>query len=161
MAKSKAPVYCWDSTVLLAWLQEEATAPLGDIELVVKEIDSKEATLIIPATVYTEILEARLKPGERDKLDAFLKRSNVIAADLTVPIARRAADMRNRGLEEQPKRRIKTPDAHMAATALSLAADVLHTLDSDLLQLHNHPTAENLNICQPRPLFGQKGLISG
>src|SRR5262245_48281805 len=129
MAKAKKPIYCWDTTTLLAWLKEEATAPLPDIALVVQEIDANEAILIISTTVYTEILEGELTDGVRDCLDKFLARSNVVIADLTKPIAQRAAQIRTRGHQETPKRKVKTPDAQMVATALALNADVLHSLD--------------------------------
>jgi len=159
MAKKQKPIYCWDTTTLLAWLKNEDSAPLADIALVVQEIDSGDATLVIPTTVYTELLEAALSTEQQAVLDAFLKRSNVISADLTVAIARRAADIRHRGHCETPKRKVRTPDSQMAATALALSAAALHTLDSDLLRLNNHPTAECLRITKPIPLSGQHGLV--
>jgi predicted nucleic acid-binding protein len=161
MARAKKPLYCWDTTILLAWLKNESTAPLADIALVVSEIDSKEANLIIPATVYTELLDASLSEEERELLDRFLKRSNVLSIDLTIPIAKRAAAIRQRAHEESPRRKLKTPDAQIAATALAMSADVLHSLDPDLLHLDNHPTVERLRIYQPRPLSGQRGLEMG
>ncbi len=38
----KAPLYAWDASVFLAWLEEEQNAPLGGIESVVQEIDAKD-----------------------------------------------------------------------------------------------------------------------
>jgi predicted nucleic acid-binding protein len=158
MSKTERPLYCWDSTTFIAWLKEEESAPLGDIALVVREIDTKEANLLIPATVFSEILEAHLDSNQKDQLEAFLMRSNVVSADLTVPISRRAAAIRDRGLQENPKRKLKTPDAQILATALAHHADALHTLDPDLLKINGHPTAEGQAITRPIPASGQRGL---
>ena len=44
---SDRPTYCWDTNVFLAWLSEESTAPLADIDLVRGEIDRGEANLLV------------------------------------------------------------------------------------------------------------------
>ena len=50
---SNRPTYCWDANVFLAWLGEEATAPLADIDLVRGEIDKGEANLLVPVIAYS------------------------------------------------------------------------------------------------------------
>ena len=158
MPKGNKPKYCWDTTTALAWLGEEESAPLADIALVVQEIDANEAILIMPATVYSEILEAEFTPEQLATFEAFLKRSNVHSVDLTPEIARRAAAIRQRGREEKPKRKLKTPDAQILATAIAYGADALHSLDRDLLQLNGHGTAERMTILKPIPMSRQRGL---
>lgn len=144
---------------MLAWLLEEATAPLADIAIVVSEIDNKDAHLLIPATVYSEILMGALTKEQKNNLDAFVRRSNVESVDLTVNIASKAAEIRERGHRERPERKVKAADSHMAATAIMHNATVLHSLDKDLLHLDGHATVENLAITKPRPISGQKGLL--
>lgn len=58
MTNDGKPVYCWDASVFLAWINDEAAAPLADIAQVVEEIDknaslrrsSINATRSIPST---------------------------------------------------------------------------------------------------------------
>src|SRR5690349_11644443 len=103
------PNYAWDSTVFIAWLDEEQGAPLGHIAAVVEEIDEGSANLIVSVTAYSEILEARRSKRKMTQFRRFLQRSNVIVVETTVVIAEKVADIRTKGLRE--KRKIKTPDA--------------------------------------------------
>lgn len=155
---SRTPKYCWDTTVFLAWIKEEASAPLEDIELVVDEIDRNAAVLVVSGIVQAEILEAELKPAQRAMLGQVLSRSNVVNADATVPIFQKAGEIRSRGHAEKPKRKIKTADATVIATAISYGVDALHTLDDKLLRLSGKPIIDGLKICKPMPLSGQRGL---
>jgi hypothetical protein len=95
---SKRPNYAWDSTVFLAWLGEEATAPLADIAAVVQEIDSGEANLIVSVTAYSEVLEAKHTEEQMGKFRRFLQRSNVVVVDQTVIVAEKAQQIRSKGL---------------------------------------------------------------
>ncbi|MGD0898734.1 MAG: hypothetical protein ABR915_12930, partial [Thermoguttaceae bacterium] len=56
--------YCWDTSVFLAWMKAEEGAPLDDIELVAREIDGGNADLIVPVTIYTEILDTKCSKKE-------------------------------------------------------------------------------------------------
>jgi predicted nucleic acid-binding protein len=159
MAAINKPKYCWDTNTLLAWLREEPTAPLADIQQVVREVDNKEANLVIPIPVFSEVFQGRLTQEQRDLLDKFRQRSNVILMDLTLPIASEAAEIRERGYAENPTRKLKTLDAQIAATAIASGADVLHALDHDLLSLDGHDTVRKLRIKRPAPSSGQRGLV--
>jgi predicted nucleic acid-binding protein len=157
----KKPIYCWDTTVFLAWLNEEQSAPLSDIEIVAKEIDTSEAVLIVPVTIISEILDSKLSGNQRAKLTAFLKRSNVVNADTTLNIARKAREIRDAGQAMKPKRNIKTPDATIIATAIIYGCDALHSLDdrgNGPLRLSGLPAVDGLKICKPISASGQKGL---
>ncbi len=151
MSKAKA-VYCWDTTVFLAWLNEERGAPLADIEAVVREIDSNQAVLVVPVTIASEILDSKLSAAQKAKLSAFLHRSNVINADTTLNIARKAREIREAGLAMKPERKIKTPDATIIATAVIYGCDALHSLDdrgNGPLRLAGLPELRGLKICKP------------
>jgi len=158
MAKTNKPIYCWDTGVLLAWLLQEKIYPLADIALVVDAIDKESANLLIPAPVFSEVFEMSLTRAQKDQFQGFIDRSNIFPADLTMPIARRASQIREAGHNEHPQRKLKTVDAQIIATALSYNADVLHAFDSDLLKLNGHATVNGLKISKPIPLDGQKGL---
>src|SRR5262249_47396806 len=107
---NKKPIYCWDSTVLIAWIDEEVGAPLADIDLVATAIDRKEAALLLSVTAYMEILRVKHTPEQMDKFRSFASRSNVEVANVTIPIANLVEEIRSNGLSANPKRSIKTPD---------------------------------------------------
>lgn len=157
MKKSHKPTYAWDTSVFLAWLTDEASAPLDDIALVVEEIDKGEANLVVSVEIYSEILEAKHDPEQIARLEQFLKRSNVSVIDKHVPIAKKAGEIRSKALAEG--RRLKTPDATVIATAIMSGADVLHSLDDRAhLNLSESPIVDGLKITLPRPFSGQKSL---
>jgi len=128
MSKHGLPNYSWDTSVFIAWINEEKTAPLLAMELVSREIDAGKATLVVSALVIPEVLDAKMTSEQREKFNLFLQRSNVVVADVTVPIATKARQIRDRGLGETPKRKIKTPDATVLATAILFKCDALHSL---------------------------------
>lgn len=157
---SKRVTYCWDSNVLIAWVAEEAGAPLDDMQLVMNEIDAGTAALLVPVTAYSEVLEAKNTPEQMTKFRRFLERSNVVVADTTKAIAEKAGEVRSRGMQAKPKRDIKTPDATFIATAIIYRADAFHTLEtSQLPKLSKTAIVDNLFICSPGPLSGHRSLI--
>lgn len=149
--------YAWDSGVFIAWLCEEATAPLGDIDLVVREIDGDRANLILSVMTYSEILESKHDKEQLEKLDLFLQRSNVVKVDTTIPIARKAGRIRDIGLHEG--RKIRTPDATILAVAILHKAHVLHTLDAGILSLNGTNIVDGLAITMPGLKSGDRSLF--
>jgi predicted nucleic acid-binding protein len=149
--------YAWDSSVFIAWLAEEKTAPLGNIDMVVREIDGGRANLIFSVVTYTEILESKYSEKQLAQLDAFLRRSNVIKVDITIPVAKKAAAIRNAGWNED--RKIKTPDALILAVALLHKADVLHALDGGMRNLNGHKIVDGLVINEPFLRSGERSLF--
>src|SRR5262249_29989723 len=92
--------YAWDTGVLLAWLSEEATAPLADIVLVVAAIDTDEANLILSVNTVSEVLEAKNTAEQMQQFTAFPQRSNVVTHDVSLPIATKAGEIRSACLKE-------------------------------------------------------------
>jgi predicted nucleic acid-binding protein len=152
--------YAWDTTVLIAWLSEEPTAPLDDIGLVADRIDAKNPedrdNLIISVTTFSEILECKYTEEQLEKLNQFLKRSNVLKVETTFKIAKKASEIRAAG--EKEGRKIKTPDAQIVAAAITYRAHVLHTLDDKLLKLHGSTIVDGLPITLPKLFGGGKAL---
>jgi predicted nucleic acid-binding protein len=149
--------YVWDSTVLIAWLLEEAGAPLVEMGEVVREIDSGSSNLILSVTTFSEILESKFTVAQLDQLEKFLLRTNVVRVDTTFRIAKKAATIRDAGLPE--KRKIRTPDATIMAVAVMYKVDALHTLDRQMLALNGSPIVDGLRITSPHPFSGP--LFSG
>jgi predicted nucleic acid-binding protein len=154
---SKPIRYSWDTSVFIAWMAEEQDKPLADIQVVVEEINTGKAVLIVPVTVYTEILRTKYTQEQLDKFDGFLKRSNVIKVDTTFPIAQKAS--RIRAMAEAENRRIKTPDATIIATAILYKAEVLHSFDPHQLNLDQSNIVDGLRISPPISVGGQHGLL--
>lgn len=161
MSKFGLPNYSWDTSVFIAWINEEKTAPLLAMELVSREIDAGKATLVVSALIIPEVLDTKMTGEQKEKFNLFLQRSNVVVADVTVPIATKARQIRDRGQSETPTRKIKTPDATVLATAILFKCDALHSLDdrgSGHLKLNGKPLVEGLRIVKPICLHGQLGL---
>ena len=159
MPKSRKPVYSWDTSVFLAWMNEEKGAPLGDIALVVDEIDKNKAILVVSVLVVPEVLETKMTDDQKAKFNSFLQRSNVQLIATTLAIAQKARGIRDKGAAEG--RKIKTPDATIIATAIVQRCDVLHSLDdrgSGPLKLNGSPIVDHLRITKPMPLSGQRGI---
>ena len=159
MSKDRRPLYGWDTSVFVAWLNEEQSAPLGDIALVANEIDKDDAVLVVSVTVVSEVLECKMTDEQRTRFNKFFQRSNVILADVTLPIAQKAREIRDRGNAEG--RKIKTPDAQIIATAIVFRCHVLHSLDNrgnGALRLDGSTIVDGLKITPPRPLSGQRGI---
>lgn len=149
---AKKPRYCWDTSVFLAWFKEEPVSKTPTILAVIDEITRKEAALVVPVLVYTEVLEAKHTPATMETFRKFLKRSNVTIVNIAMALAEKAEVIRTKGLREKPKRKIKTPDALFIACAIMAEVDMLHSLDPDMLNLNGSATVDKIRICQPRTL---------
>jgi predicted nucleic acid-binding protein len=126
------------------------------MDLVVNEIDSNRANLIVSVTTYSEILASKYDQTQLDWLTKFLRRSNVICVDTTAPVALKAAKIRDAGLQDG--RKIKTPDATVIAVAILYKAHVLHSLDGGMLSLNGTAIVDNLPITKPCLRSGQRSL---
>jgi predicted nucleic acid-binding protein len=157
MAKTK-PRYCWDTSIFLAWFKNEPISETPGMRAVIDEITSKRAILVVPVTVYTEILEHHNSPDVMKAFRDFLKRSNIQVVNITMGLAEKAESIRTKGERERKARKIKTPDALYLACAIKAEVDMLHSADKDMLQLNGHATVDGLKICHPRTVSGDQSL---
>ncbi len=157
MSKTKQTRYCWDSCAYLAWLCEEDGAPVDDMHAVIAEVEAGKALMILPVTVYTEVLTTKVR-GKAGDFSLFIQNPNVRRAELTFAVAEKVRQVRQRGLAERPKRSLKTGDAQILATALLHKATILHSMDPHLLSLNGHETADRLRITKPCLLGGYRPL---
>jgi predicted nucleic acid-binding protein len=162
MAGSR-PTYCWDTSVLIAWITNEIRPP-GEMEGVheyVSRIDAGRAALIASVIVLTEMLDANIGAPAAEKLRSIADRSNVQLVDVTPPIAQLASEVRNyyQLLHERDSGgRLTTPDAIHLATALTYGVDEFNTFDDGqkgrenrgLLGLGNTVADRPLVICKPQ-----------
>ena len=161
MSKQRHYRYAWDTSVFLGWINREASAPQADIEAVLNEIYANRSTLIMSVVTHTEILDAKHTPKQLAAWEGFLKRSSVLRVDATFPIADKAKQIRNRGLEgpKSQQRKIKTADATIIATAILQQAVVLHSLEPRHLNLSGSTIVDGLKITLPCLFTGQMTLF--
>jgi predicted nucleic acid-binding protein len=160
----KRKIIAWDTTVFLAWLNEEEDKGLDDIELVIREdIETEKVTLVVPIVAYTEVLvftEGDLAKTFRE----YFSRPNVVLASLTRPIADRTAQIRAESIRANAKAKknkppkLKIADAFIVATSLELGASILHSYDPDLLNLSHHATIGGLRVEHPSASSGHRAL---
>jgi predicted nucleic acid-binding protein len=143
----------WDSCVFLAWFKAERDKPLAEIEELLNDIAKARLTLIVSAIVGAEILDCTAHSPVRNQFREFMKRQNVVAANVDFRIAELAASIRERANDAIARKVItkglKAPDALIAATAITYRVDVLHTFDPDLLNLDQTSIVDGLRITEP------------
>src|SRR5687767_2575330 len=89
----------WDSCVFLAWFKAEQDKPLAEIEELLNDIAVARLTLIVSAIVGAEILDCTAHSPIRTSFAKFMKRENVVAANVDFRIAELAATIRERAGE--------------------------------------------------------------
>jgi len=143
----------WDSCIFLAWFKGEEDKPLAEIEELLNDIAQARITLIVSPIVGAEILDSAGHSPVRNQFREFMKRTNVIAANVDFRVAELAADIREKTREAEAKKQIKqsvrAADALIVATAIIYRVDVLHTFDQILLSLDQSPIVSALRITTP------------
>jgi hypothetical protein len=85
-----------------------------------------------------------------------LTRSNVLVVETSIRVAEKTGQIRGACLKLKPPVRLLTPDGTFAAAAILTGADVLHSLDDDLLKLSKSKAVGGLVISKPAPLKWSK-----
>lgn len=151
----KKDLICWDTSVLINWLQGSGTENrMLSIKSVMAEIEAKKYKLAVSILVYVEVLECKMKM-EYEMLEQaikgfedFMKNRNLVEVfAVDIRIAKRAQALRNRMLNEK-KKKIGTPDAIHIATAIVSNAKQLHTFDKEILKLNGKDEVEGLIITE-------------
>ena len=153
---ARTPIYCWDTSVVIAWFRAESDKPLDDIELVIRDIEYGRANLLVSVTTYCEVLSIPGFERAAETFRKFLDRSNVMQVNVDPRIAETAVQVREAGREQ--RRNIKTPDAQIIATAINYSADVLHTFDEKLINVSGSHIVRGLRITRPVAITGQQAL---
>ncbi|MAT70869.1 MAG: hypothetical protein CMJ58_15245 [Planctomycetaceae bacterium] len=158
MSGSDTPsVIAWDSCVFLAWFENETGKPLHAIEATIRDVEDNRVSMIVSAIVVAEVLNKAGESEARDLLKDFCKRSNVICADTDFRIAEMGAVFREKSIAAEGMKKLKAPDALIAATASLYKANVLYSFDPDLLLLSGSPVIRGLSVARPGEA-GQKFL---
>lgn len=135
----KPKIICWDSCVLIDFLQGDASPRVRSLDRVLDGVDKKSIKLVFSTLIYPEVLETKMPEGVIKKMDEFMGFNEVDIIPVDIRIAKKARLIRD-------KTRIKTPDAVMVATAIESGAVALHTSDDELLKLDMKSAVDELPI---------------
>jgi predicted nucleic acid-binding protein len=111
-----------DASVVIAFLDPDDALHDGAVQALT---DHQHDELVIPASVYAEIMVGPCRKGEEAvaAVESFLADFGVRTADITAAIAQSAARLRSES------RSVRLPDALVLASADALAAEVVLTGD--------------------------------
>jgi predicted nucleic acid-binding protein len=112
-----------DASVLIGFLDPGDLRHSEAVDLI-RSKSGGSSRLLVPASVYAEILVRPLEAGMGDRVDAFLEDLRVAVVPVDRAIARRAAGIRG-------QRQVRLPDALVLGTAQEYEARLL-TLDERL-----------------------------
>ena len=145
--KKDLDLICWDTSVLIDWLQGSGTQNrIRSIKSVIAEIEAKKYKLAVSTLVYVEVLECKMPEQAIKQFKEFMKNGNLVEVfAVDIRIAEKAQTIRNRTRNEK-KKMIKTPDAVHIATAIVSKAKQLHTFDDEILKLNGKSEVEELAI---------------
>jgi predicted nucleic acid-binding protein len=149
----KAPMISWDSCVFLAWFNNEEDKPLGEIQRTLQGLADKKAKLLVSAVCAAEVLNETGQSTAGTQFAGFVKRENVIVANVDMRVAVLAAELRQHAIEAvkcgEIEKSIKAPDALIVATAMIYKAAELQTFDPFLLALNGKPFVKGLPVIPP------------
>ena len=148
----KQQIFCWDSSVLIEWLQGEQGGNVNqkkfrEVEQVVSALEGKKVQLIMSAIVYPECFGPDLSTREPDRLDVFFQNTEIEIAPVNIIIAKKAQKIRAR--YSSGGKSLKTPDAIHLATAISYNVQAFHTYDGKLLKLDGEDEIDGLKVSKP------------
>jgi len=150
---SGRPIVCWDSCIFLAWFKQEKDKPLEEIEVILKQVSDGKIALLVSAISCAEVLNDTVGSRAGEQFQSFVKRNNVIAANVDFRIAKIAATIREKTIAAckvgEIEKSVRAPDALIVATATCYRATSLHTFDPILLSLSGTEAVEGLSITKP------------
>lgn len=143
---------CWDADVLITILKghdpDRTPEELIALREAVTAFDAGDLIVVVPATIYTEVLDPIDDEALGRRFEAMLRRSNLVEQDITQEVSRLAGRLRKQLRESG--RSLRTPDSQYIATALLHRCDALHTFDERLHRLSGDQAVQGLTIMRPQ-----------
>lgn len=157
---SRTPKVCWDADVLITILKGEdpdrTEAELVALREAVTAFDTGQLIVVVPATIYTEVLDP-IDDGEvRRRFETVLRRTNLVEQDINKEVSLEAGRIRK--TLQDSGRKVRTPDSQYIATALLHKCDALHTFDTRLHRLSGDEGVKGLTIIKPQVEQTELGL---
>lgn len=125
------PRIAFDTSVFIAFFEQQSVHNLGTIQNMVDEVDSGRVRLVVPTLVIAELY---CKTTNRDLVDAFMQSPSVLITDLTIAAAKLGGIAREYCIDSlgfKPG----IPDTLIAATSQFGGADTIFTCDEPMLRL--------------------------
>ena len=159
---SNRPIYYWDTSIFVAWLQNEnrPNSEMSGVAETAEKIHANQAILITSDQLRVELLPATFTPAAREKFDRFFQRRNAQMKRIDTRITTLAQTIRNYYQEQRQsgqdhRRTVGSADAIHLATAIQYEATQFHTFDDggkdgrSLLELNGNVAGYPLVICKP------------
>ncbi len=142
----KEDLICWDSSVLISWIRDDASAVrVQAMKTVVEAVESEAYRLAVSALLYAEVLESTMPAPAIGQFEKFMQnRAMVSIVAVDIRVARKAQMIRDTLRKKDES--VTTPDAVHIATAIVSEAKFFHTFDARLLRLNGKPEVEGLAI---------------
>ena len=144
-----APIIVWDTSVFLAWLQEETSAVLDAMDDRLVEAGVGQIRLAASVVLLAELLEAAVPTDQSLRFEAMIETEILSLFDVDRRVAATAGRIRSRGRNRMPKLSLKTADALHLACAIHAEAVEFQTLDRQLLNLSGSAIVDGLTIRRP------------
>lgn len=123
----------WDTCIILAWFKDEtSTWGRGVMDAIAQQLSDAAAgklVLFTSSLTRAELLSMQNGSADRSRVSDVFDSGRILEYDVTVPIAKKAAAIRNWSIAKGSK--LKTPDAIHLATAIIGGADPFYTLDGN------------------------------
>lgn len=159
-------LYYWDTAPLIAWITDEKRADpseMSGLAEVVEMVERGRAVLMTSVLWRAEVLDLRLTPMQRRRLDATFDGQSVLELQIDSRIMDLSSQIRSYHLASKKKDTIKNvtvPDAIHLASAIHYEASAFHTFDGaragknpgGLLTLNGNVAGHRLKICTPRAI---------
>ena len=129
MPTGKDHIVYWDTCIFLAWMNDEKREA-GDMEglgKIAKLVDRAEVVLVTSTLTRAEMLHSKTSKEAMKKFDGLLRRSNVVAQNVDLPIAKLTSEVMDFYINSDFE--MLTPDAIHLATAIYYSAHEFHTFD--------------------------------
>lgn len=144
---------CFDTCSWSGFLKGERHHDLASLSAILKLYDQEKIILLIPAIIICEIATAD-NPSLVTTFELAIKRDNAEQLDITIPVARFAADIRRLSSKS-----VKTPDALVIAAAHYYGADLLVSSDTRILSLDGQ-FGIKCKIGEPSAVFDHQWLLN-
>jgi predicted nucleic acid-binding protein len=151
---------CWDADVFITILKgrdpDRSNEELVALREAVTAFDTGQLIVVVPATIYTEVLDPIDDEELGRRFESMLRRSNLVEQDITKELSRVAGRMRKE--LRDGGRSLRTPDSQYVAAALIHKCDALHTFDGKLHRLSGDEVVKGLRIIKPQVEQTELGL---
>lgn len=150
------PIVVWDACVFLGVFTNNADGSRTDDEMdnllaCVADIDGGHLQLVVPSTLFSEVLSAGMSPEQYAQFELSMQRRQVTVIDVSAALSKRAGKLReiakNKGIS------LKSADSIYVATADMAPALELHSFDATILKC-NGLTGPHFKVCKPHSLRG-------